>query len=530
MACPQAAELLLVNGTIYTGAQPGRPLAALAIADGRVVAVGSEAKRCAGPQTRVIDLAGATVLPGFIDAHAHPRALGESFDLLDLRQTVSPEAVARKVADFAKRRAPGSWIVGRGWDQNLWSSRRFPTKAVLDAVTSQHPVVLFRIDGHACWVNSVALRLANIDRNTPDPPGGKILRLPDGSPSGVLVDRAQTLVTRHIPPPSFEQVITQLKRALAHCARLGLTMIHDAGADELTIQAYLELERSGQLPIRVYAMIPAPSPAWDEWRKRGPYRGQHLTIQAVKLIADGALGSRGAALLDDYADDPGNRGLLLLTPEQTQQLIRQAMDTGFQVATHAIGDAANRMVLDVYAAYLKPGNGRRFRIEHAQVIAPEDFARFGQLSVIASIQPTHATSDMAWAPARLGSARLAGAYAWRKLLQNGAVLACGSDFPVEDPNPLLGIYAAITRQDLTGHPPGGWFPHERMTRDEALRCWTWAGAYAAFLENELGELAPGKRADLVVLSGDILRLPESEIPKVHVKMTMVDGKIVYQEP
>jgi len=524
------AELVVIDATVYTG-KPGQgPVDAMAVSRGRVVALGKAARQMIGPATRVLRLPGKTVLPGFIDSHGHLAGLGESLEILDLRGARTVEEIIELVRQAARSTAPGSWIRGRGWDQNRWPEKRFPTATVLDQATTDHPVLLSRVDGHACWVNSAALHLARIDARTPDPPGGKILRLPDGTPTGVLLDRAQELVTQQIPPPTERQIEERLLRAANWCARLGLTMVHDAGVDQRTLQCYERLAQAGRLPIRVYAMVQAPGPGWDRLLAEGPKVTGLLTVRAAKLVADGALGSRGAALLEDYSDEPGNRGLLLLQPAEIKELARQAVRAGLQLATHAIGDRANRLVLNAYEAATIRNRSLRFRIEHAQVIQPADIARFGLLHIIASVQPYHAVSDMAWAPQRLGEERLAGAYAWRKLLSAGAILACGSDFPVEDPNPLLGFYAAVTRQDLKGQPPGGWFPAERLTREEALRCYTWAGAYAAFSENELGELTPGKIADFVVLSDDILKIPAQEIPRTRVLMTFVGGNLVYSAP
>ncbi len=527
--------LLLRNGVIYT-MDPARPRAeALAIRGARIVAVGTETevRQAAGEPSRVMDLEGKTVVPGLIDAHGHMGSLGLSLETLDLTAVGSAEGAARLVAAEAARRKPGEWILGRGWDQNKWPAKEFPTHQALSAAAPQNPVALTRVDGHALWVNRKAMDLADLSRSTADPPGGRILREPQGNPSGVLVDLAQGLVTRHIPKGAAGDLKERLARAAAECARLGLTEVHDAGVDLETVAAYRQLHAEGRLPLRVYAMISAPGPAFEESLKRGPQVGEFLTVRSFKMVLDGALGSRGAALLEPYADEPGNRGLLRIPSEAFLSVVERALDRGFQVNTHAIGDRANRLVLDLYEAAFEGRqeglHDRRFRIEHAQVIALEDFPRFTRLGLIASIEATHATSDMPWAGARLGPERVRGAYAWQTLMKLGVKISNGSDFPVESANPLWGFYAAITRQDHQGRPAGGWFPDQRMSREEALRSFTLDAAYAAFEEKEKGSLAPGKLADLVVLSRDIIEIPPAEILTTEVVLTILGGKTVYQK-
>jgi hypothetical protein len=399
----------------------------------------------------------------------------------------------------------------------------FPTSALITAAAPANPVFLTRVDGHAAWVNQRALQAAGVGASTKDPPGGKIL------PGGVLLDRAQDLVASHIPAPTSDEVTRRISRAAKECARLGLTSVHDAGVTAADLDAYRQLIARRELPVRVYAMIRGEGPLWRECLKRGPEIGDRLTVRSIKLWADGALGSRGAALLAPYTDDPGASGLLILQKADIERVARDAAAHGFQVATHAIGDRANRVVLEAYGTALKGANDRRFRIEHAQVVAPQDFALFAKYSVIASIESTHATSDMRWAEARLGPDRVRGAYAWRRFLSLGVAVANGSDFPVEDPNPLWGFYAAVTRQDQNGLPKSGWFPEQRMTREEALRSWTAGGAYAAFEEKQKGSLEPCMLADFVMLSGDIMNIPAPEILKTRVKMTVVGGETVFSE-
>jgi len=538
MMMAQAPDWILVNGNIYT-VNPRQPKAqALAVRGDRLVAVGSneQVRALAGPNTRVVDAGGRTVLPGLIDAHVHMLGLGESLASLDLREVASPEAAAQLVRREAARRQPGEWIQGRSWDQNKWPGKEFPTHAPLTAAAPNNPVYLTRVDGHAGWVNRKAMELAGITASTADPSGGRLIRDSAGQPTGVLIDRAQGLVGSKIPPLTPQQLKETLERAARECARLGLTGVHDAGAGMNVITAYKELIEEKRFPLRTYAMIGGAGGTLDEYLKRGPeigYGGGRLTVRSIKMMVDGALGSRGAALLEPYSDEPGNRGLIMLQAAEFQRVCDRALDRGFQVNTHAIGDRGNRLVLDVYEAALLarkefPRN-HRFRIEHAQILASEDIPRLARLGVIASMQTTHATSDMPWAEARVGPTRVKGAYAWQSVLKSGARLANGSDFPVESPNPLWGLYAAITRQDHKGNPPNGWFPDQRLSREEALRSFTLDAAYAAFEENEKGSLEVGKLADFVMLSRDVMTLPPADILKTEVLRTVLGGETVYEK-
>ncbi|MDW8129317.1 MAG: amidohydrolase [Bryobacterales bacterium] len=523
----QAADLIVRAARIYT-VDPARPVARImAVREGRILAVGDDAEAYARAGTRVIELPGATIVPGFIDCHVHMEGLGELLETHDFRHARTPGEIIATLRREAVRRPRGEWIVGRNWDQTNWGGT-FPDAEELSRAIPEHPVYLTRVDGHAAWVNRKALELAGIGAQTPDPPGGKILRRPDGSPTGILIDRAQELVASKIPAPSPQILRRRLARAARESARQGLTTVHDAGVSAAVMAAYRELVARDELPIRVYAMIGGEGELWRQYLERGPEVGDRLTVRSIKLMADGAMGSRGAAFFEPYSDDPGNTGLLLLQREDIERVARQAVARGFQVNTHAIGDRANRLVLEAYASVLGGPNDRRFRIEHAQVVAPEDFEKFARYSIIASMQPTHATSDMRWAEARVGPERVKGAYAWRRFLALGVPVASGSDFPVEEPNPLWGFYAAITRQDHSGNPPGGWFPEQRMTRQEALESWTIRGAYAAFEENIKGSLSPGKLADFVALSADIMQVPPAEILKTRVLLTAVGGRVVYQ--
>ncbi len=525
-AAQQHADLVVTNARIYT-VDPERPQAsAIAVRGARIVAVGEEVSAWIGPRTRRVDAGGAMLMPGFIDGHVHMQSLGETLESLDFRYVRSIEEIAAAVGRRAAQLKPGEWIRGANWDQTHWGGR-FPTAELLTRAAPENPVFLTRVDGHAAWVNRKALELAGVTAATPDPPGGKILRDASGAPTGVLIDRAQQLVASKIPRPTDEQVRRRLELAARECARLGITTVHDAGVNAQELEAYRSLIAAGKLPVRVYAMIGGAGELWQDYLRRGPEIGERLTVRSIKLMADGAMGSRGAAFFEPYSDDPGNSGLLLLSREQIEAVAREAIRSGFQVNTHAIGDRANRMVLEAYASVLGGKNDRRFRIEHAQAVAPGDFELFARYSIIASMQPAHATSDMRWAEARIGPERVKGAYAWRRFLSLGVPVASGSDFPVEEPNPLWGFYAAITRQDRQGRPPGGWYPEQRMTREEALRSWTLTGAYAAFEEHDKGSLRPGKLADFILVSEDILRAEPKRILEARVLMTVLGGEIVH---
>ncbi len=536
LALAAPADLILTGGQVVTldEAVATAPPTALAVREGRVLAVGSDAavEALAGQRARRLALRGATVLPGLTDAHLHVEGLGTSLEQLDLTGVPSL-AEARERARRAVAQLPaGAWLQGRGWDQNDWPERRFPTASDLE--TGEHPALLERVDGHAAWVNARALALAGIDERTADPPGGRILRDADGRPTGVLVDAAVGLVQARIPPPDEATRLRRLQRGLEACARLGLTEVHDAGVDLAGVALYKRLLAEGRLPIRVYVMLSATD-FLAQGARLSPEIGLgdgRLTVRAVKVYADGALGSRGALLLQPYSDEPGQRGLPAGEAGDFAGLLDLALARGFQVATHAIGDAANRLVLDAYGRAFAQGGvdgaARRFRVEHAQVVAAEDVPRFRQLGVIPSVQPTHCTSDMPWAGERLGPARLAGAYRWRSFLDLGLPLLGGGDAPVESADPRLGLYAAVTRQDHAGQPAGGWQPQERVTPAEALAMFTRHAAFAAFEEHERGRLAPGLRADLTVLDRDPLSAPAAALLEARVLYTVVDGRLVHE--
>jgi predicted amidohydrolase YtcJ len=535
-AQPAPADLIVTNARIYT-ADDARPrVEALAVRGGRIAFIGSarEAEALRGPATRVVDAGGETVIPGMVDAHAHFAGLAETLRSVDLTGTRSQaEAVARVVAR-ASTLPPGTWIQGRGWDQNAWGDTRFPTHDPLSAAVPGHPVYLTRVDGHAAWVNAAAMQRAGLTRAARDPDGGRILRDAAGAPTGVLIDRAQGLVTRVIPEPTRAETRQGLTDAMAVMHRWGLTGMHDAGASRALIELYDEMAGAGALPLRLYVMIGDDSAALAHYFAKGPVAGAHdghLWVRAVKLYADGAMGSRGAALLEPYSDDPNNMGLLLSAPAHIRDVAARGLAAGFQVNTHAIGDRGNRVVLDAYEQALaaRPTANHRFRVEHAQVLHSDDLPRFAQLGVIPSMQASHQTSDMYWVGKRLGPTRTLGAYAWRSLLESGVVIPNGSDFPVEAVNPLISFHAAIARQDARDWPAGGWLPEQRMTREEALKSMTLWPAYAGFQEEELGSLSVGKRADFVILDRDIMRVPAELVLGTRVRSTWLGGREVYRQ-
>ena len=530
----QPADLVVINARVYT-ADDARPLVeAFAVRDGKVVFVGSnrEAQFLRGPSTRTFDAAGKTIIPGMVDAHAHFGGLATTLRTVDLTGTRSYDEVIARVAERAGTLPKGSWVLGRGWDQNAWGDTRFPTHDKLSAAVPDHPVILTRVDGHAGLANAAAMRLASLASKS-DPDGGRILRDDRNQPTGVLIDRAQGLVGSLVPNPSREETRKSLHDAIALMHRWGLVGIHDAGASRDMIDLYEEMGRAGELDLRLYAMISDDSAALKHYFAMGPRSslyGGHLWVRSVKLYADGAMGSRGAALLEPYSDDANNTGLLLSAPEHIRSVAERGLAAGFQINTHAIGDRGNRVVLDAYEAALRtvPVADHRFRVEHAQILHYDDIPRFAELGVIPSMQASHQTSDMYWIGKRLGSTRLFGAYAWKSLLETGVVVPNGSDFPVEKVNPLISFHASVARQDGNNWPAGGWFPEQKMSREDALRSMTIWPAYAAFQEKEMGSITPGKFADFVVLDQDIMRVPAEIILKTNVLSTFLGGKEVYK--
>jgi predicted amidohydrolase YtcJ len=529
------ADLIVVNARVYT-VDDGHPMVtALAVKDGRFLFAGSESevRTLASPRTRVVDAHGNVVIPGMVDAHAHLLGLGTSLRDVQLAGSRSYDEVIARVVERAKTAKPGEWVLGRGWDQNLWPDKKFPTHEALSRAVPDNPVVLTRIDGHARLANAAAMRAARVTAATRDPEGGRIERFPDGSPTGVFVDNANSLVDRAIPDLTTAQETDAILAAVAETNKWGLIGIHDAGVSKGTIDIYESLARNGRFNLRNYVLVAGDTADVNHYTAIGPrsalYNG-HVWVRAIKLYADGALGSRGAALLEPYSDDPQNTGLLVTPPAELQRIATLALRRGFQVGVHAIGDRGNRIVLDAYEAALKavPTADHRFRIEHSQVISPQDIPRFAKLGVIPSMQASHQTSDMRWAESRVGPERIKGAYAWRSLLNTGVIIPDGSDFPVEQVNPLISFHSAVSRQDETNWPEGGWYPAQAMTRAEALKAMTIWPAYAAFQEKLMGSITPGKYADFVILDRDIMTVPASEILGTHVVSTWIGGKQVYE--
>ncbi len=529
-----SADLVLRNARVLTLTGENATPSAVAIRGETIVYVGDEqgVDDWIRKKTLVIDASALTITPGLVDAHGHLENLGRILTEPNLVGTRSIDDVVQRVREYQSRTGASDWLHGRGWDQNDWATQVFPTWRDLES-TNQNPVYLDRVDGHALWVNRRAMELAGITRDTPDPPGGRIIRDETGEPTGIFVDNAADLIEAHVGPVTPELTDRRIAAAVAECNRVGLTGIHDAGTTRRVLDALRRLGERGALTLNVYCMIDSYDRSLARERlAAGPAQefGGRLVMRCLKLRADGALGSRGAALLEPYSDDPDNVGLDVQAADTLLAWTEDALRAGFQVGTHAIGDRGNHVTLDVYERALAGKKDARLRIEHCQILAPADIPRFAALGVVASMQPAHATSDMPWAETRLGSSRMRGAYSWRALLKSGAVLSFGSDFPVESTDPMTGLYAAVTRQDAEGRPAGGWLPDERLTLEEALRAYTTGAAYAAFEEKEAGRIAAGMRADLTVLDGDIAAENPRAILDTRVKYTIVRGKIVYERP
>jgi predicted amidohydrolase YtcJ len=546
------ADLLLLHGKIWTGepasppgakAVPAKFAEAVAIANGRFLAVGTntEIATLIGAHSKVMDLKGRLAVPGLIDTHAH--FIYGGFQLLsaDLKDARTEDEFTRRIAEKAKTLEPGRWLKGGEWDEQAWPSAKLPTRQMIDGVTADTPVFLSRYDGHAILANSLALNLAGVTRATPDPVGGVIVRDAAGEPTGVFKDAAQELIAKAIPRPSEAAMTEALHAALSEAARVGLTSLHSITVDADSwngsytgeIELLRRAEKEGWLTCRFYEIVPITH--WGELLDAAVRCGMEehfVRLGAVKAFADGSLGSATAWMFEPFADDPANRGIplpLMNPPSKMEALAKGADQANLQMCIHAIGDRAISDILDIYAR-LGGDNPKahRFRIEHAQHMRPQDFARFHQLGVIASMQPYHAIDDGRWAEKRLGHERAKSSYAWRSMLDAGVPLAFGSDWPVAPLSPILGIYAAVTRATLDGKNPGGWFPEQRLTVDEALRAYTQGSAYAAFQENEKGSITPGKLGDVVVLSDDLFTIPPTKIKDTRVDMTIVGGKIVYQ--
>lgn len=529
-------DAIFVNATVYTVDDAFSVAQAFAVEDGMFAAVGTEdeIRGLAGDSTKVIDLGGMTVLPGLIDAHGHMAGLGQlQLGVVDLSGTTSYEEVIERVVARAADTEPGEWILGRGWDNESWENKSLPEHADLSEQVPDHPVWISRVDGHAALANARAMEIADVSAGTAVPEGGEMLLDTEGNPSGVFVDNAEALIGRVIPAGGASGADLILA-AQDMCLAAGLTGVHDAGVGPDMIGVYMQLERDRKLAVRVHGMIHGrAAPRWFD--ENEPYHGPFFTMRSCKLYIDGAMGSRGAWLLEPYEDRPTGPdgepyvGLAVSEPGLIQEIARDGLEKGYQVCAHAIGDRGNREVLDAYEAADSTGllDAARFRVEHAQLLAPEDIGRFAELNVIPSMQPTHCTSDMRWVEERVGSVRADGAYAWQSLLASGVPIAGGSDFPVESHNPFLGLYAAVTRQNLDEEPAGGWRPLERMTREQALRSMTIDAAYAGFNEKSVGSIEVDKLADFIVIDRDYMTCPPRAIADTVVLSTWVEGTAVF---
>jgi predicted amidohydrolase YtcJ len=532
---PPAADVIITHANIWTVDRAKPSAQALAILRDRIVAVGTDAEVSAwrGPRTQILDAGGELLLPGFNDSHVHFVSGGAQLDKVQLNDATSAQEFARRIAERAKVTPRGSWILGGDWDETKWTPAELPTRELIDPVTHDTPVFVSRYDGHMGVANSAALRAAGINAQTPDPPGGTIVRDAQGNPTGALKDAAQDLLYKAVPPLSQDERIHAVKRALAHAASFGVTSVQHMSADYEDIAVYGELLDRGELTARIYV---APSiVGYEDLAKIGVRRafgGPFLRIGAVKGFADGSLGSRTAYFFEPFTDTPGNRGLLssdMQPPAAMRDRMLKADAAGLQLCTHAIGDQAISIILYFYADIVKEHgkSDRRLRIEHAQHMAAKDFDRFADLGVIASMQPYHAIDDGRWAEGRIGHDRASRTYAFRTFLDHHVRLAFGTDWDVAPLNPMLGIYAAVTRATLDGKNPGGWFPEQKLTVAETVEAYTMGSAYAEFQENEKGSITPGKLADLVILSDDIFKIDPAKIRDVKVLKTFVGGKLVW---
>jgi predicted amidohydrolase YtcJ len=538
----EPADVVFRNGNIYTVNQRQPHADAVAVKGDRIVFVGSndDAKKLQGSATRIVNLDGATVLPGLTDSHCHIMGIGEREMTLNLEGTASLEELQTKIKTRASNAKPGEWIAGRGWIETHWKPPVFPTREQLDSVSPDNPVLLERADGHGSVANSAALKIAGIDRNTPNPFGGEISKDKNtGEPNGMLLDNAQEIVSHHIPPPteadSERAALLAVKRSLA----LGWCELQDAGGTYQEVSRFRKLDREGKIKLRIYKAVYGPTEnsrkLLDEGASIGEFDGR-FTLRTIKVVLDGALGSRGAALLEPYTDAPETSGFLTAKPEELRPMFVEALKRGIQVETHAIGDRANRVIIDLYEEALQavPPEERkirepRWRVEHAQILDHAEIPRFAKLGIIASMQPSHAIGDLFFAPSRLGLQRLEGAYAWQSLLKSGAIIAAGSDAPVERGEPMIEFYAAVARKDPKGFAAEGWHPEQAVAREQALKMLTIWPAQAAFEEQSKGSIERGKLADFTVLSADIMKIPEAEILTTKCVMTVVGGEIVHED-
>ena len=521
------ADLIVHNALIYSVDSTFKTYEAFAVKDGKFIEIGTSKDILANYKSdSVIDAGGKPVYPGFIDPHSHFLGLGKLFDEADLTGTESFTEIIERLKKFRKEHPDKPWLIGRGWDQNDWKDKAFPSKELLDKDFPDVPVFLSRIDGHAAITNSKALKLASVTKGSKVE--GGLVELKGDQPTGILVDNAMRLVGRVIPRDTDEEKQQMLKNAEKACFAVGLTSVSDAGLDRPDIELIDKMHKDGSLKIRDYAMISVSPTNLDYYIVKGPYQSDRLTVHSFKIYADGALGSRGACLLKPYSDSPTS-GFLLTSPKELEAFISQIAESKFQANTHCIGDSANRLVLNLYGKYLKNKNDRRWRIEHAQVVSKEDVPKFGKFSIIPSVQPTHATSDMYWAEARLGKERVKTAYAFKDLMKQNGKIAFGSDFPVEYINPLFGFNSAVARKDAKGFPPGGYQMENAVTREEALKGMTIWAAYANFEDKNRGSIEKGKWADFVILEKDIMKVGESELRDTKVLRTVVGGETVFRK-
>jgi len=539
-AQPAPADIVFKNANIYTVNARAPRAQAVAIKADRIVFVGSNAglQRYVGQNTRVVDLKGKTMVPGMTDAHHHLFGVGFREITLNLEGITSLNDFLAKVKARVDQARPGDWITGRGWIETFWKPAVFPTRADLDKIAPNNPVFLDRADGHGAVANSAALKIAGIDKSSPNPFGGEISKDKSGEPTGMLLDNAQDLVQRHIPGPTPEETERALLLGVKRNVELGWTQIQDAGGTYAEVDLLRKLYAEGKIKLRVYRALSAPGRQAQRLFSEGPILGEHgqrLTVRAVKLYADGSLGSRSAALLEHYSDKADTSGFMTIKEEDLRPFLEEALRKGVQVETHAIGDKGNRFILDAYEKAFKavPAGQRkvpepRWRIEHSQIINPADIPRFAKLGVIPSMQPSHAIGDLHFAPSRLGIKRLAGAYAWSSLIKSGAIIPGGSDAPVERGEPMIEFYAATARKDMKGFSGAGWHPEEAVTRAQALKMFTIWPAFAAFEEKQRGSIEVGKLADFTILSADIMKIPEPEILKTRCTMTVIGGEIVHE--
>lgn len=534
------ADIVFKNGNVYTANDKAPQAEAIAVKGDRIVFAGTNAaaQKYVGANTRVVDLHGNTVLPGFTDSHQHLSGVGQREMTLNLEGTTSLEDLLAKVKARVDQAKPGEWVTGRGWIETHWQPPVFPTRWDLDKVSPENPVILGRADGHGAVANSAALKLAGVDKNTPNPFGGEISKDKEsGEPNGMLLDVAQGLVRRKVPPTTPADAERAVELGVKRDISLGWTQIQDAGGSYEDVNIFKKLYAAGTIKLRIYKAVYGPGPAATRLLNEGPTIGafeNRFTLRTIKVVSDGALGSRGAALLGPYSDAPDTSGFLTVKAEELRPMLIDALRKGIQVETHAIGDRANRFILDEYERALNavpPGERKiaepRWRVEHAQIVNPADIPRFAKLGIIPSMQPSHAIGDLFFAPSRLGFERLAGAYAWETFIKSGVVVPGGSDAPVERGEPMIEFYAAVARKDPKGFSAEGWHPEEAVTREQALKMFTLWPAYAAFEEKLRGSIEAGKLADLTILSADIMKIPELDILKTRCVMTVINGEIVF---